>query len=428
MRLKSMLKKVIGEKRISKIKGILYHYACKIQMLVKKVPNLDMDDTKISLKYILTEPGYHVYRGYYDLDYLNSDNKNFLCHRLPITSLKKQKIKCDIGYYDLNTKIFYKITDTFAWCWQQGSRLRWHPLKKDCILVNDVQNKKYCTKVYNINTKECIGIIEKPLYDVTSDFTYGLSLNFSRLQRMRPGYGYSYLEDDTKNISAPNNDGIFLINLKTNENKLLFSLEDLAKKVDTNGMYEHYVNHICIAPDNQNFIFFHIYLNSKEKNWKTVLYVSDIHGKNLKMLEMTDRVSHYCWIDERKIMMTCIKEEKCYYCIYDIKTLKKDIINLQELNKDGHPSKMQNSLNFITDTYPLKNSRQKLLEFSLYEDKTHILASTYHDYRLRGEKRCDLHPVLSNNDNYISIDTTFKNKRRSILIFERKGEKKYDKN
>lgn len=42
----------------------------------------------------------------------------------------------------------------------------------------------------------------------------------------------------------------------------------------------------------------------------------------------------------------------------------------------------------------------------------------YHDYRMRGEQRCDLHPSVEDDGRYVAVDTTYHGGRRSIVILK----------
>jgi hypothetical protein len=414
--IKGALKNIFGEAKLSAIKGMVCHCGCKAGMLVKRSPALKIVGN-VKIKHVLEADGYHVYRGYYDLNYLNSGR--FLCHRLPVGATDNRGTKCDIGYYDLEAMKFHKVADTNAWCWQQGSRLRWHPIEKNRILFNSIEGDHYCAKICDTDGNQ-IRIIDRPLYDVTPDFKYGISLNYSRLQRMRPGYGYNYFEDETKDVYAPENDGLFLVDLERNESHLIYSLKELATVIDPAGKCIHYLNHVSIAPNGKHLIFFHIFVDPNVKGWKTILYVSDIQGQELKALEKTDKVSHYCWMDDESLMVTCVKASgETYYCTYSIKDGEKKSVDIEGLNTDGHPGRIYGTDVCITDTYPLGKSRQKLMSFALDDEKTTTLAFVYHDYRLRGEKRCDLHPSTADGERLVSVDTTYQKKRRSIVIFER---------
>ncbi|MCD8291534.1 MAG: hypothetical protein LUC91_08570 [Prevotella sp.] len=418
MSLKKSLKSIFGENRLSNLKGHAFHIGCSVNFALGCIQRFEYQKDYLDVHSILAEENYHVFRGYYDIDYMNRDGNRFLCHRLPLDTIDNKSTKCEIGYYQLDTGCFVKVANTQAWCWQQGSRLRW--LDDDHIIFNDVQERGYCARIYNTSENVQSDVINWPLYDSTPDFRYGLTLNFSCLQRLRPGYGYNYFHDTTVRENASDNDGIFLVDIPTRQKRLLYSLNMLAEAVDDWVDYVHYVNHICVSPDGEHFIFFHIYVKPGQKGWKTVLYVSDIHGESLKPLEKRDRCSHYCWIDNERIMVTCRKENgQEYYCVFDICTGEKHYLEIAELSSDGHPSLANDTGEmFITDTYPLKNSLQKIYSFHLSDSHVHEMASMYHDYRLRGEKRCDLHPSISKVHKLLSVDSTYCNGRRSIIIFK----------
>lgn len=422
MGVKSRIKSIVGPERLSNIKGIVYHYGCLTYLNLPNKSKLEWDKKYLSLKREFGENNLHVFRGYYDLEYVSNNEQFFLCHRLPLNAHLNRDTKCEIGYYDLIDGNFVKITDTSAWCWQQGSRLRWHPLHDNQVIFNDVSKNGYCAKVYDISNKNCIDVIDWPLYDITPNFKWGLSLNYSRLQRLRPGYGYNYFEDYTEDMAAPKQDGIILVDLENHKSKIIYTVFDLAQKIDPQLKYIHYLNHISVSPDGSKFMFFHIYMQPEKKGWNTILYVSDIEGNECKMLEKVDRVSHYCWIDEIHLMVTCRKENgREYYCTYNIESGEKEVVSVNGLDIDGHPSPLKLSNQFLTDTYPQKYSIQRMMTYSLKSEGVNNIMSIYHDYRLRGEKRCDLHPSVSKNANIISVDTTYKQKKRSILLFERVG-------
>lgn len=416
MGVKSILRELIGKKRLSDAKGVMFHYGCTLKIAFSGNKKISYDNKKLSLLTILEENNYHVFRGYYDIDYLDTKNR-FLCHRLPLNASNNKTTSCEVGYYDLISGKFTKIADTNAWCWQQGSRLRW--VAKDKVIFNSINKNHYCAKIFDIQKMKQIDCIEWSLYDFTKDFKYGLSLNYSRLQRLRPGYGYNYFEDKTVNETAPVNDGLFLIDLNKRERKLIYSLKELAEKVECNETDIHYINHICISPSNDKFMFLHIYINPNIKGWKTVLYVANIDGSDLTSLEKNDRVSHYCWVDNDRLMITCRRENgREYYCIYEIKSKKKKILHVTELITDGHPSRFYGTNLYLTDTYPLDTSLQRVRTYKLDDTNATTIATFYHDYRLRGEKRCDLHPSIAYDGKTLSVDTTYRYKKRSIVIFK----------
>lgn len=417
MNLKSKVKEILGEQRLSEAKGQVMHYVTSAQLAACKISKFRYDSNRLAVAFHLAEDDYHVFRGYYDLAYMSVNKERFLVHRLPLTAKDNRTTKIDIGYFDLITKEFNKVSESSAWCWQQGSRLRYSPLDQSKILFNDVYKDEYCTRIVELTT----GVetrIDRPLYDVNPDLTWGLSLNYSRLQRKRPGYGYNYFKDETIGENAPVSDGIFLVDIKRNSSVLKYSLKDLAEAADLPSENEYYVNHVSISPDGSRYIFFLIYTRPGQKAWGTVLFLSD---ESLHVLEKDDRVSHYCWIGNDALMVTCHQDDgKEYYCLFDLNTGSKQIVQIPELTVDGHPNQMGKQ--FITDTYPLDRSLQKIRVFGLHDSNAVTIAELYHDYRMRGEKRCDLHPSVEANGEYIAVDTTFNKGRRSVLIFKQLGD------
>ena len=66
-----------------------------------------------------------------------------------------------------------------------------------------------------------------PIYSISNDCLYAVSLDFRRLQRLRPGYGYEDLPDTSIDQKAPENQGLWLMDLKTGQSELIISLADI---------------------------------------------------------------------------------------------------------------------------------------------------------------------------------------------------------
>ena len=115
------------------------------------------------------------------------------------------------------------------------------------------------------------------MYDICPDERHALSTNFARLERLRPGYGYSNSADTTEGVLSPEDDGLFLINLDTYEKKLLISYATLDKLLFADNKGESYINHISISPNGDKAMFFYIYNYSDKPGWKATLWVVDLN-------------------------------------------------------------------------------------------------------------------------------------------------------
>lgn len=352
--------------------------------------------------------GKDVFFGYYDLQQYNNEGTKLLAHIVDKKADTSTKT-AEIVWFEKGNDKPHKIGETRAWCWQQGSRLRWHPTKEDTVLYNDLEDGKYVLKEVNILNGESKTICGA-LYDVDKTFTNGLTLNFPRLQRLRPGYGYNSIDDVTKNDKAPKNEGVVHIDINTGKETLLFSLEELAKDFD--GDEQHYINHICISPSGDKFTFFHIWTKSADTPLKMRFYVSDINGKNLKLLEKDWRISHYCWLKDGNMLATTVDGK---YVIYNVTTGEKKVIESEHLVRDGHPTQLKTG--FISDTYPKKDSLQYLFRIGFDGKDYKEILRAFSEPRRYGEQRCDLHPRVTANG-MVTIDSTCKDGVRSILAFD----------
>lgn len=419
MSIKGMIKSRLDTKRwnyiVSHCKYIRdFPYRSKKRIMFKSLNMIDSYE-------IFFTKGMHTFFGYYDIQQLNKSENKLLVHKVAKRAVTS-KDKAEIGYYDLNSKDYIKLAETCAWCWQQGSRLRWHPINENQVIFNNMVNSEYVTQIWDIEKRQCIRQINSALYDIDCNFQYGLGLNFSRLQRLRPGYGYDTLEDITKGENVPEDDGIYYVDLNNGDKRLIISLLDLAVDSGLSDNHDHYINHISISPDGNHFMFFHVAQPIRGGDWITRLFVVENDGSHLKLLEGIDKVSHYCWKNNYEILVTCYRSTKQqYYALYNINTGEKQIIDEDNLKFDGHPSYTVDGLQFISDTYPRQHNVQELFIYNTKLNRTSTIAKLYSDSRLFGEKRCDLHPRLSLSQKIVTTDSTFLNGVRQVIMIKAKG-------
>src|SRR5699024_12355566 len=117
-------------------------------------------------------------------------------------------------YNDNSIKV---LGTTNTWNVQQGCMLQWlGPNYSEEIIYNDLRNGEYCSIILNVQTgKE--KVINFPIYSISKYGSVAQSLDFSRLHRLRKGYGYSNLKESTANEKLPDKTCVWSIDLKTNE-------------------------------------------------------------------------------------------------------------------------------------------------------------------------------------------------------------------
>lgn len=420
MSVKEIIKKAIGQKGIEKVRGM--------KMLVRVVKAKHIGTERVCkiyrpahLQKEFSIEGKNVFFGYYDLQQIDSTGRRLLLHICnKDTDTKKDSV--DIVCYDLDRDKYVKIAESHAWAWQQGCRTRWNPLKKDEILFNNMADGHYVCQIWNVENKTLVKTLPIPLYDIDREMNYGLGVNFSRLQRLRPGYGYNTLPDETEGKNIPQNDGIIKYDFKTEKVKLLISYQRLCEGMYDANAYQHYINHISIAPDGQHFMFFHIYTKGAGLRWKVRMCVSDSEGKDIKVIEEAHTISHYTWRNSETLLTTRINRENkgSCYALYNTRTGIRTVIGGEELKLDGHPTFLKGGDVFISDTYPQKDFLQHVFLYDMKKQERKSLVDIYHTPRLYEEQRCDLHPRLTPDNKHFTIDTVYKGKRRSVLLFDLK--------
>ena len=160
----------------------------------------------------------------------------------------------------------------------------------------------------------------------------------------------------------------------------------------------------------KSIIFFLVDTENNER--KILVFHFNLLSKKLTLLKKINRISHYCWIDEKSILFTDLGfKKRVNYQIYDILNDKIYPSGLS-MNQDGHPMINPKNKNlFVTDTYPNKYGFQKLIVFNLKLKKiiweTELAFST----NFLGKSRCDLHPKCDSDGKKIVIDYAVNNQR-----------------
>ncbi len=360
----------------------------------------------------------HVFFGYYDVNPFHPEKNILLASKCPANKKVTPKTTpLTIGYFDLDNSKFFDVDITKSWCWQQGCRLQWYPRKdSNLILYNNFVDGKYICTIQDVFSRKIRQKTEKPIYSISEDGRWGLSINFSRLERLRPGYGYSNLPDYSKDDHLLKNDGVWLIDMESGTHEFLFSINDMAED-NHHSMHgaQHYYNHLLFHPIRNEFIFFHIWQKMGKRFIR--LMKTDLNCSTFSILIDFDYgISHFNWKSENELIVYLIMGPAgrgYYYLHYDSGSLSK--INGFIHDLDGHPTVSSNNEFIITDTVPNKYSERKLVYFDTSSQKSYIISQFFSPYKYRFEKRCDLHPRLHTNKNLVCIDSAHEG-RRSIYV------------
>ena len=377
------------------------------------------EDDKLHTKAQVISPddGYNYFFGYYDLQPFDKMSKLHLTHRVSFCDrLQTPDDTVEIGYITIEDKIFHKVAESRAWNFQQGSMLQWYD--DESILFNDYRNGQYVSVVKNIYKNE-EKIICKPIATFSRAKKIGLSINFSRIFDFRPGYGYCNIKDEFFDVNAPENDGIFLVDLEKNISKLILSYKQLKELFPEKPFCDMklVVNHITFNPSGNRFLFLlRNYSQEGDKSWGTMLITSDIDGKNVKNHSKYEVNSHYHWKNDYEfIIYSGLPRWGIYF--FNDKTNERSMLDDDLCNyRDIHCIYSPDRKFFIADGYPDEDDNRQILLYDFNKKKSYEVLSIYSQPVTCGDIRCDLHNRFNVDGSLVSFDS-FHQKTRSICMF-----------
>lgn len=372
------------------------------------------------------DPQHEYFFGYYDKSPWDISDRYMLCMKANDTwSDVSPHEKADILLIDTfkpetDENRVKKIAETRAWNVQQACMLQWlGPDFCSRILYNDYRDGKYVSVILTLETME-EKVIPATVYSVSSDGKFALTLDFSRLYELRPGYGYYNVPEKTKGVALPDSTAIWKVDLETGEVTDLLKYTDFANFQPRPEMKEtgavHKVNHIMLSPNGKRFMVLYRWFNGQRKY--TRLITCNVDGTDMYVLSDDDMVSHCFWKNNSSILAFENKKKggPGYYLMKD-KT-DKYIHCWPQFSNDGHPSYSPDGSLIVTDSYP---DRARVASINLMDgnerkrDNTTI-ARVFAPFKYDNDTRCDLHPRWNHAGDKICFDSIFEGHRGLYVV------------
>lgn len=365
------------------------------------------------------DDGFEYYYGYYDKSPWDITDRYMICIKVKqaykSVAPKKPGV---VGVVDTqNGNQFIEIGTTHSWNVQQSCMAQWMgPDFGTKIIYNDFRDGKYCSVIYNWAEKREEKVLPLPVYDVSRDGSFALSLDFSRLHRMRPGYGYSNLLDETKGELCPDKTCIWKMDISSGEVTDLFKYTDMAAFEPDETMVgaEHKVNHLMISPNGKRFMVLHRWFQKGRKHTRLIT----VNVDKTEMYNLSDDVfvSHCYWKNDQEILSFLRKKEtgNHYYLMRDQTQEYK--MYWPELNTDGHCSYSPDGTRIITDTYPNRKRIASVYLCTEEDNRARRIARVSAPFRYDNDCRCDLHPRWNRAGTKICIDSVHDGRRGLYVI------------
>jgi len=312
------------------------------------------------------------------------------------------------------------LGESRAWCWQQGCMLQWRPGHDNEVVWNDLGSGRFVSHVVNVET----GVrrtLPMAIYTMSPDGKTAVSPDLRRIQDMRPGYGYPGVPDPNADVLAPEDAGIWRMDIETGKHELIISIADVAKIPWPGGDLseeKHYFNHLLWGPDGSRFIF----LNRGGPKFVTRLMTAAPDGSDIRQVDDYGGASHFIWRDPQHILVWSYNHpsDKAGFWLYGDGDGSEELIGEGVMTENGHCSYLPDTDWIINDTYAsAKNPDQELFLYHVPTGRKVQLGpfETKVGHHGGGE-RCDLHPRVSRDGRSIVIDSTHGDEGRQLYLLD----------
>ena len=323
-----------------------------------------------------------------------------------------------IGMVDLEDgDRWIELDETRAWCWQQGCMLQWRPGSASEILWNDRQDGRFVCHILDVTTrsKRTVG---HPVYAVSPDGRTAVAPDFRRINDMRPGYGYCGLPDPHADELAPDDSGIFRIDLDSGTQELIVSLADVANTpypIADLSQKKHYFNHLLVSPDGKRFEFLHRWAPRDKCDCRTRMFTAAMDGSDRWVVDHSGCTSHFIWRDPGHILAWSWYPgrhgsphgHQGGFCVFEDKPDggNVEIVGGTNMYNDGHCVYLPGAEWIVNDTYPDRQRMRTLFLYHVPTGRIVVLGRFYNAPEYTGEWRVDLHPRVSPDGRLVVVDS-----------------------
>ena len=310
-----------------------------------------------------------------------------------------------------------------AWCWQQGCMLQWRPGSKTEILWNDREQDRWVCRILDTRTRKQ-RTVPHSIYAVSPDGKTAVTVDFGRLGRLAPGYGYFGLPDRSAGVNVPDDNGIWRVNLDTGQAKLILSMRQVAGfGRQLPGMQDSpmYLKHLLFNTDGSRFVFLQRWYHLWPKLWPryTRMLAADPDGGHLRVVDDNGYTSHFIWRDATHILAWSNQPAHGYrfYLLPDGEG-KIEVVGKDAMTEDGHCTYLPDRESVLCDTYPDRERFQHVYLFQVPTGRKVPLGDFFLPPEYKDVLRIDTHPRFSPDGHKVCIDAANGKEGRQMLLID----------
>lgn len=378
-------------------------------------------------------PKFHWF-GYYDKFQFDPTNRFILSNEVDFegrSPTAEDRIK--VGMVDTGDgDQWIELGESRAWNWQQGCMLQWLPGTASEVFWNDRSDDgtHFVCRILDVKSGKK-RTLPAPVYTVSPDGRWGLAPDFRRLNDTRPGYGYAGVADPRKDVLAPEDGGIWKIDMQTGATQLIVTFAQCAAipfdadPAEFDGV-KHWFNHLLFNTDGTRFLFLHRWRgpDSAQKykgggGFGTRMFTAKTDGSDLYIVDPLGQTSHFVWRDPEHIFAWAYHPSfKNRFYLFKDKTREVQVVGPDVMTVNGHNTYLPgtNGEWVLNDTYPDKDRLQNPYLYHVPTNRRIPLGHFPSPPEYTGEWRCDTHPRSSRDGQSVCIDSAHAGGRQMYLI------------
>jgi len=387
--------------------------------------------------------------GYFGTPQVSADGTRILALRVArFDRVPEPNDIAEVGWFEIGTEtqVFHRIGETQAFNWQQGAMLQFlGPDFNSRVIWNHFDGDAYKARILDLENGSVRDV--PAIYNPFPDGRSATTVDFERHAWCRRGYSYGNVMNEEKNLPVVPSDAIFRVDLETGARTSMILLEEMMKlsPYSTMAGATHYLEHMTANPSGTHFAFLHRWRHANGIHSRLLVAGSD--GSDVRILNDSGRMSHFCWRSNTEILgyggkanpVNTLRRNRALlksvfkpllpiykklvkdssglaksltgdaYYLFDIAAPGQLMLVVPSMRaEDGHPAMLPGGCHFVTDTYAraVHGLKPKLFAVDLQTDSATVLdelgSIDAHD---ESPTRCDLHPRVSPGGDILSIDT-----------------------
>lgn len=372
----------------------------------------------------MTPEGLQCFFGYYDICPWDAREERILYLQAPFRDREPEpEDKVTTNILEIESGKREIVSETKAWNFQQGCMLHWMPPDNESkIIFNRRLEDRFAAVELDIATGRQREL-SAPIAALSHDGKMAAGLNFARIARTRPGYGYTGLPDPYENENHPENDGLYIIDTSSGESKLIVSMAQIRDLPDAPGalkLEKMWFNHAIFNADATRLsilVRYEVDMGSKKKRF-TAMFTVKTDGSDLRKVFDYGLVSHYDWrgADEVATWADLGREAEPHYYMYNHATGQNSRVMPKLTVRDGHFSYDGELRRVLTDSFLGEKNCRDMVIYDTETDEMKTLGRFHSMEPLSGPIRCDLHPRWNRSFTKAAFDSTHEGYRGMYVV------------